>query len=121
MTICPIVNFKFLLKTFLKTVKSNIYKGSSIYICCNWKDSYPRFYFIAEKNNINVSNCIVWNKESAGMGWNDYRYQFEFILYGFEKSLENITFMAIRQMQHRFMVIKKNRQRSSYEQHKKTS
>ena len=78
--------FQIFAENIFKTVKSNIYKGSSIYICCNWKDSYPRFYFIAEKNNINVSNCIVWNKESAGMGWNDYRYQFEFILYGFEKA-----------------------------------
>ena len=67
-------------------IKSNIYNGSSLYVCCNWKDSYPRFYFIAQKNNLNVSNCIVWNKENAGMGWNDYRYQFEFIIYGFEKN-----------------------------------
>tara|TARA_R100001082_G_scaffold22052_1_gene10611 strand:+ start:2099 stop:3343 length:1245 start_codon:yes stop_codon:yes gene_type:complete len=67
-------------------IKQNIYKGSSMYVCCNWKDSYPRFYFIAKENDVNVSNCIVWNKESAGMGWQDYRYQFEFILYGFENS-----------------------------------
>ena len=67
-------------------LRDNIYKGSSLYVCCNWKDSYPRFYSIAEQNNINISNCIVWNKQSAGMGWNDYRYQFEFIIYGFEKT-----------------------------------
>ena len=67
-------------------LRQNIYKGSSLYVCCNWKDSYPRFYFIAEQNNLNVSNCIVWNKQNAGMGWNDYRYQFEFIIYGFEKT-----------------------------------
>ncbi len=79
-------DFQIFAENIFKTIQNNIYKGSSIYICCNWKDSYPRFYFIAEKNNINVSNCIVWNKESAGMGWNDYRYQFEFILYGFEKT-----------------------------------
>ena len=67
-------------------LRDNIYKGSSLYVCCNWKDSYPRFYFIAGQNNLNVSNCIVWNKQNAGMGWNDYRYQFEFIIYGFEKT-----------------------------------
>ena len=76
---------RFAEKIFL-SIKNNIYKGTSFYICCNWKDSYPRFYFIAEKNELNVSNCIVWNKENAGMGWNDYRYQFEFIIYGFEKN-----------------------------------
>ena len=79
-------DFQIFAENIFKAIKENTYKGSSMYICCNWKDSYPRFYFIAEKNNINVSNCIVWNKESAGMGWNDYRYQFEFILYGFEKT-----------------------------------
>ena len=82
--------FQIFAENIFKTVKSNIYKGSSIYICCNWKDSYPRFYFIAEKNNINVSNCIVWNKESAGMGWNDYRYQLN-LYYTALKKLENIT------------------------------
>ena len=79
-------DFQIFAENIFKAIKENTYKGSSMYICCNWKDSYPRFYFIAEKNKINVSNCIVWNKESAGMGWNDYRYQFEFILYGFEKT-----------------------------------
>lgn len=59
--------------------------GSSYYICCNWKDSYPRFYFACQNNGITVSSNIVWNKGSGGMGWQDYRYQYEFIIYGFTK------------------------------------
>tara|TARA_R100000995_G_C3473738_1_gene119736 strand:+ start:42 stop:1277 length:1236 start_codon:yes stop_codon:yes gene_type:complete len=59
--------------------------GASFYICCNWKDSYPRFYNHVTSNGMNVSSCIVWNKGSGGMGWQDYRYQYELIIYGFKK------------------------------------
>jgi DNA modification methylase len=58
--------------------------GASMYFCCNWKDSYPRFYFALQKAGINISANIVWNKGSGGMGWQDYRYQYEFIIYGFK-------------------------------------
>lgn len=68
---------------FMSSISLAIKDGGSIYICCNWKDSYPRMYFECLANNINVSNCIVWDKKSAGMGWQDYRYQYEFIIYGF--------------------------------------
>lgn len=72
------------IEKFMEQIQRNIKKGGSIYICCNWKDSYPRMYFECIKRNFNVSNCIVWNKKSAGMGWQDYRYQFEFIIYAFD-------------------------------------
>ena len=75
--------FNIFIKGFLKSICNSIKTGGAVYICCNWKDSYPRMYFECLKNNINVSNCIVWNKKTAGMGWQDYRYQYEFIIYGF--------------------------------------
>lgn len=59
--------------------------GGAFYVCCNWKDSYPRFYFNLQNSGINISANIVWNKGSGGMGWQDYRYQYEFIIYGFKK------------------------------------
>lgn len=75
---------------FMSSISLSIKDGGSIYICCNWKDSYPRMFFECLSNNINVSNCIVWNKKSGGMGWQDYRYQYEFIIYGFNnKSSHN--------------------------------
>lgn len=76
--------FNLFIENFMSSISISIKKGGSIYICCNWKDSYPRMYFECLKKNFNVSNCIVWNKKSAGMGWQDYRYQYEFIIYGFD-------------------------------------
>lgn len=71
---------------FLSNIIAGAKPGSSLYVCCNWKDSYPRFYRIMSASTVNVSACIVWNKGSGGMGWQDYRYQYEFILYGFLKN-----------------------------------
>lgn len=79
--------FNIFIKGFIVSIKSCIQKGASIYICCNWKDSYPRMYFECVNNNINISNCIIWNKKNGGMGWNDYRYQYEMIIYGFDKTI----------------------------------
>jgi DNA modification methylase len=77
--------FEEFIKAFLSTILLSIKDGTPLYICCNWKDSYPRFYFNLQKFDINISANIVWNKGSGGMGWQDYRYQYEFIIYGFKK------------------------------------
>ena len=76
-------DFDKFIEGFMGTLVSSIKKGGNVYICCNWKDSYPRMYFSCIEHHINVSNCIIWDKKSAGMGWQDYRYQYEFIIYGF--------------------------------------
>jgi site-specific DNA-methyltransferase (adenine-specific) len=78
-------DFEDFIQGFVSTCILNIKEGASVYFCCNWKDSYPRFYFNLEKAGINISANIVWNKGSGGMGWQDYRYQYEFIIYGFLK------------------------------------
>ena len=70
---------------FLPVIFTASKQGASFYICCNWKDSYPRFYQKINDSKMNVSSCIVWDKKSGGMGWQDYRYQYEFIIYGFKK------------------------------------
>ena len=77
-------DFEQFIKGFVSTCLLNIKDGASLYFCCNWKDSYPRFYFNLQEAGINISANIVWNKGSGGMGWQDYRYQYEFILYGFK-------------------------------------
>jgi DNA modification methylase len=77
--------FEDFIKGFLSTIYANVKSGAAYYICCNWKDSYPRFYLNLSTSGINVSSCIVWNKGSGGMGWQDYRYQYEFIIYGFKE------------------------------------
>ena len=77
-------DFEQFIKGFVSTCLLNIKDGASLYFCCNWKDSYPRFYFNLQEAGINISANIVWNKGSGGMGWQDYRYQYEFIIYGFK-------------------------------------
>ncbi len=76
--------FEQFIKGFVSSCLLNIKDGASLYFCCNWKDSYPRFYFNLQDAGINISANIVWNKGSGGMGWQDYRYQYEFIIYGFK-------------------------------------
>ena len=77
--------FEDFIKAFISTTLLAIKDGASLYYCCNWKDSYPRFYFNLQEAGINISANIVWNKGSGGMGWQDYRFQYEFIIYGFKK------------------------------------
>lgn len=75
--------FEDFIQEFLPNLTTFTKSGGVYYICCNWKDSYPRFYFNCQKNGINIGANIIWNKGSGGMGWQDYRYSYEFILYGF--------------------------------------
>jgi len=70
---------------FLPLIFTASKNGASFYICCNWKDSYPKFYQKIVNAEKNVSCCIVWDKGSGGMGWQDYRYQYELIIYGFQR------------------------------------
>ncbi len=77
-------NFEKFIKDFVPLLVAFTKDGGAFYVCCNWKDSYPRFYFNLQQNGINISANIVWNKGSGGMGWQDYRYQYEFIIYGFK-------------------------------------
>ena len=77
-------SFDDFIKAFVATCLLSIKNGASLYFCCNWKDSYPRFFFNLQDAGVNISANIVWNKGSGGMGWQDYRYQYEFIIYGFK-------------------------------------
>ena len=84
--------FEEFIQGFITGMLSGVKDGASMYICCNWKDSYPRFYFALQKAGINISANIVWNKGSGGMGWQDYRYQYEFIIYGFKTGAKHNWF-----------------------------
>ena len=67
---------------FLENAVKEIYrvmkKDSSAYIFVDFRN-YHRFYPIMEKY-FKVKNCLIWDKESIGMGY-CYRFQHEFILY----------------------------------------
>jgi DNA modification methylase len=74
-------SFDKFINAFIPPIKTNTKSGGVFYICCNWKDSYPRFFFALLTHGLTISANIVWNKGSGGMGWQDYRYQYEFIIY----------------------------------------
>lgn len=52
--------------------------GASFYICSGWS-SYPQFLESMLKNGFQHSGVIIWVKNVAAMGWNDYKYKHEWI------------------------------------------
>jgi len=52
--------------------------GAGFYICSGWS-SYPQFLESMLKNGFEHSGVIIWVKNVASMGWNDYRYKHEWI------------------------------------------
>lgn len=52
--------------------------GGCFYICSGWS-SYPQFLDSMLKNGFRLSGVIIWVKNVASMGWNDYRYKHEWI------------------------------------------
>nr|BDD45332.1 adenine methyltransferase [Elusimicrobiota bacterium] len=59
-------------------------EGSVYYVCSGWS-SYPVFYENLIKQGFYRAGVIIWVKDNAGMGWNDYRYKHEWILVGKKK------------------------------------
>lgn len=53
-------------------------EGASFYICSGWS-SYPQFLQSMLSNGFRHSGVIIWVKNVASMGWNDYRYKHEWI------------------------------------------
>lgn len=59
---------------------------SSIYVCHPDSQSAPKIAFeITFAEYFKKSSTIIWMKQSAGMGWQDYRVQHEPILYGWKE------------------------------------
>jgi len=55
-------------------------KGAAAYICFTWR-TYNEFETALRDAGLSISNCIVWNKKSIGLGMSNYRPQHEFIFY----------------------------------------
>ena len=55
-------------------------KGAEFYVCFTWR-TYAEFEAALEDAGLSVSNCIVWDKKSIGIGNSNYRPQHEFIFY----------------------------------------
>ena len=54
--------------------------GSPKYICFSWK-TYNTFEQAIKKNGLEIKSCIVWDKQSIGLGNSHYRPQHEFMFY----------------------------------------
>lgn len=53
--------------------------GRHIYVFIDWR-MYPLMVLWMKKVGFTIKNCIVWDKERMGMGW-QYRYRHEFIIF----------------------------------------
>lgn len=69
-----------LVKEAIKISYASAKKGAAYYICFTWR-TYREFELALNETNLNVANCIVWNKKSIGLGNSNYRPQHEFIFY----------------------------------------
>jgi DNA modification methylase len=58
--------------------------GAVFYVCSGWS-SYPVFNFNLIKNGFYRAGVIIWVKNQAPLGWQDYRYKHEWILVGKKK------------------------------------
>ena len=66
---------------FTARMKESLKRGGVFYICSGWS-SYPAFLYALRKHGLYYSGPIIWVKDNAAMGWNDYRYKHEMILKG---------------------------------------
>ncbi len=75
---------------FINKVFENVYKvmrgGAVFYICSGWS-SYPTFNEQLILNGFYRAGVIIWVKNNAAMGFNDFRYKHEWILVGKKKEV----------------------------------
>jgi DNA modification methylase len=64
---------------FIKQMSLAVKKGGVFYICSGFS-SYPIFRYAIESTNLFFSGLIIWVKNNASLGWNDYRHKHELIL-----------------------------------------
>jgi len=81
----PAVDFEQFCRDLFATYHAVMKPLACIYVCHPDSQSAPKLAFektFAEQ--FKKSSTIIWMKQSAGMGWQDYRAQHEPILYGWK-------------------------------------
>jgi DNA modification methylase len=71
---------EFMIKVF-ESMNKILMGGGSYYVCSGWS-SYPSFYKCIQTAKMYFSGVIIWVKDNASYGWNDYRYKHEWIAKG---------------------------------------
>lgn len=64
----------------LERSKENVAKDAPFYVCFTWR-TYTEFAESMARAKKSIDACIVWDKQSIGLGLSDYRPQHEFIFY----------------------------------------
>ena len=64
---------------FFKVYHMAAKEGAPFYVCSGWS-SYPVFKEAMSGAGFHFSGVIIWVKEAASMGWNDYRYRHEWLI-----------------------------------------
>src|SRR3990167_8156473 len=68
---------------------SNAREGAVFYVCTGWS-SFPAFVAKMNANGFHLSGIIIWVKDNASMGWNDYRYKHEQIIKAEKKGVKAV-------------------------------
>ena len=72
-------NFILFCEDFIAAMEANLKQGGVYYLCSGFS-SYTPFVYALHKANLTVSGPIVWVKNQATLGWQDYRHKFELVI-----------------------------------------
>ncbi len=64
----------------------NVMKPGAVYYICSGWSSYPVFHESLLSAGFYRAGVIIWVKDNASYGWNDYRYKHEWIVVGKKKA-----------------------------------
>jgi len=67
--------------------------GAAFYICMGWS-SYPALVQALKPLDAHLANVIVWVKDNATLGWQDYRYKHELVVKGARRDKEPVHTLA---------------------------
>jgi DNA modification methylase len=77
--------FEAFIRKAFQAMQPAMRSGATFYVCSGW-GSYPVFYAELRNSGLTVVQAIVWEKNSAGIGWADYRHQYEMVIKGAKRS-----------------------------------
>lgn len=73
----------FLISAFA-VMYEHLKETGSFYVCCPAGNNHLKFILALEKNNLQIRQGLVWNKQQMVLGHSDYHYSHEPILYGWK-------------------------------------
>lgn len=87
--------FRTMLKAWFARYKENMKPDAPLY-CCYASRTHREFEDALNANGFEVRNQIIWVKKVASMGWGDYRWKHEPILYCHQKDNGKLNFYGDR-------------------------